>query len=286
MQFTIEVDGYSHVYTAVGDAERPAVIMIHGWNSYRGMWDGTIEALQHDYYCLALDMLGFGDSEKPHHADFSIEAQARRVLTFVETLGIDQFILMGHSMGGQVGLYIASELAPERVISLVNVAGVVTGKIKWQAILFSPIIHLAYYLPFMVSFARQFVRIPFVAKLAFGSLFYDVNGIPYADWEGDRRVSVQSGSHIASSRALRALKRENLSDRLANISAPTLIIFGQQDGLVPLSEAEIAHSNIMDSQLIIYDKCGHFPLYERKSDYLNAIHQFLQQPESLIPPTN
>ena len=84
MQHTIEIDGHCHVYTSVGNSEKPAVVMIHGWNSYRGMWDGTIETLQHDYYCLALDLLGFGDSEKPRQADFSIEAQAKRVLTFAE----------------------------------------------------------------------------------------------------------------------------------------------------------------------------------------------------------
>jgi pimeloyl-ACP methyl ester carboxylesterase len=277
MEPTIDLDGYRHVYTAVGEPTYPAVIMLHGWNSYRGMWDSTIDVLQADYYCVALDLLGFGDSDKTSHADFSIEAQSKRVIAFVDALGIDEFILIGHSMGGQIGIYIASKLAPERVVRLIDVAGVLTGKIKWQPKLFTPMIHLAYYLPFLVTVSRQLVRIPLIAKLGFHSLFYDVFAVPYAEWDGDRRVSVQAGSHVASSMALQALQSENLSANLADISAPTLIIFGQQDGLVPLSEARLAHTEIADSQLIIYDTCGHFPMYERKADYLDAVCQFLQQ---------
>src|SRR5262245_3749150 len=89
----------------------PPALMIHGWFSYRGVWQSTLEALQARHYCVALDQLGFGASDKPRDGDYRIEAHARRVLDVADTLGLERFALLGHSMGGQVALCVAARLA-------------------------------------------------------------------------------------------------------------------------------------------------------------------------------
>src|ERR1051326_1279433 len=75
------------MYTASGDPSKPLLIMIHGWLSYRGVWRTTVPALQDRFYCVAVDLLGFGDNDKPVEADYSIAAQAQRIVALADELG-------------------------------------------------------------------------------------------------------------------------------------------------------------------------------------------------------
>ena len=126
---SIKLNNHQLTYTTAGRPDNPPLLMIHGWFSHRGVWQQTVEALKNDYYCVTVDLLGFGDSDKPADADYGINAQAERILCLADILGFDRFTLIGHSMGGQTALCIASMLAPERVSKLVNVAGVVSARL-------------------------------------------------------------------------------------------------------------------------------------------------------------
>lgn len=272
---TLNINGQRVVYQTDGDPSNPPMIFIHGWNSYRGMWAQTIAFLQTRYYCISLDLLGYGESSKPNQADFSIDAQAKRVLAVADALNVDQFALMGHSMGGQISTYITARLAPERVTCLIDVAGIVSGKPRRGILLISPMISLSYYAPVFVWIARQATRIPMFGKLGFRFLFHRVNSVPYAEWAGDRRVSVQARSHIASHWGLKALRAVDLRDDLVNIQIPTLVIFGAQDNLVALHDGEIMRDRVRDCQLIVFDECGHYPMYEQKTAYFDILSEFL-----------
>lgn len=111
----IEVEGYKIVYDEYGNANNPAIILLHGWFSYRGVWKQIAGLLEGNYYCVAVDLLGFGDSDKPEKADYSIEAQSKRIVEIAQGLGLDRFSIIGHSMGGQIAMCVASLIAPEKV---------------------------------------------------------------------------------------------------------------------------------------------------------------------------
>ena len=116
-------------YAISGRENSPALIMIHDWMSHYGVWDQTIKVLKLSHQCIAMDLLGFGDSPKPDNGDYSIPAQARRVLTLANHLELESINLIGHAMGGQIALYLALKLAPERVNKIICVAGMVSGKV-------------------------------------------------------------------------------------------------------------------------------------------------------------
>jgi len=116
-------------YTASGDPSNPLLIMVHGWLSHRGVWRTTVPALQERFYCVAVDLLGFGDNEKPDDGDYRIAAQAQRIVALADELGFQKFNLLGHSMGGQIAVHVAALDAPERVERLVTVGGVTTGRL-------------------------------------------------------------------------------------------------------------------------------------------------------------
>jgi pimeloyl-ACP methyl ester carboxylesterase len=250
--------------------------MIHGWLSYRGVWRQTMPTLAESYHCIGIDLLGFGESDKPAEADYSIEAQARRVLQLTDALGYDRFGLMGHSMGGQIALYIAANLAPERVDKLVNVAGVVSARLM-PAIeqLNYPFIALAKNFPQLYSLWHYFFRYDWFVREVFKSWFYCWEAVPFESWAVDRSMAIRPEVYMSAYQAGRAIRRMDLNPYLAKIMAPTLTIFGQQDAVVPVRDGHLAQARIPDSRLVLIDECGHFPMYEKTAQYLAALRRFL-----------
>jgi pimeloyl-ACP methyl ester carboxylesterase len=102
-----------------------------------------------------------------------------------------------------------------------------------------------------------------------------MNAIPYSTWADDRYVAIQPGSHIPSHRAAQGIRACDMSAYLTKIVCPTLIIFGKYDGIVPLSDGGLAYQSISDSQFVVIDNCGHYPMYEKSDEYLAILTPFL-----------
>lgn len=269
--------GYHLTYSTMGQPENTPIIMIHGWLSHRGVWESTMKHLSNDYYCVAVDLLGFGDSDKPRTNEYTIEAQGKRILELADHLGFERFILCGHSMGGMISLYIGAELAPERVIRLVSVSGVVINRlmprVEWMAY---PLIAMAYYAPVVVSITRFLSRFKPAAGFIYRTWFYDMNNPPFETWEKDRQYSTQPGGSASAHWAGKAIHSLDLTCRLKQITAPTLAIFGKQDGTVYVNDGRLVEQGVPNSQLVLIDQCGHFPMYEKPEAYLKALREFLQ----------
>jgi pimeloyl-ACP methyl ester carboxylesterase len=270
------LDGHTLVYSTAGRPGAPPLLLVHGWFSFRGVWWQTMAALQDSHFCVALDLLGFGHSDKPEDADYSIEAQGRRILQLADILGLDRFDLAGHSMGGQIALCVASMLAPERVNRLVSVAGVVSARL-------TPLVENTVYRqteigmanPWLFDLARWLVRYRWYAYRSFRSWFHEMDAVPFDQWAVDRRMAFQPGIIVSAYKAGRAIHDLDLTAHLPRISAPTLAIFGRQDAVVLLSDGHLVDQHVPDSRLVLIDHCGHFPMYERPRQYLEALRGFL-----------
>jgi len=275
---TITLDGNLLTYSDVGRADAPPLILIHGWLSYRGVWRQTIEAFKEHYRCVAVDLLGFGDSDKPAEADYSIEAQGRRVLKLADALGIRQFTVIGHSMGGQIALCIASILAPERVTKVVSVSGVVAARLMPFVEKFTyKSVALAKSMPVLYDIMRWLLRYRWVAysPSGFRTWFYRMDVLPFEDWATDRYMAFQPGIHHAVYWAGEAIHGLNLTAHLPRITSPTLAIFGCQDAVVPVSDGELVKKHVPNGQLALLDQCGHFPMYEMPERYTAILSDFL-----------
>jgi len=272
-------DGHELVYTTAGQPGAPAVVLIHGWTSYHGVWQQTMEAFKDGHYCVAMDLLGFGNSAKPRDGDYSIEAQGQYVLQLADTLKLDSFTLIGHSMGGQIALCIASMLAPERISKLVSVSGVVAARLTLIAERegFRDM-RLGKLLPFYYAIARWAVRNPSVARRSsFRNWFHDMDAIPYESWEIDRQMTLQTNARFSNAEALSAIYSLDLTDHLSKITCPTLAIFGRQDAIVPIADGHLVEQHVSNSRLVLIDRSGHFPMYEQAQQYLNAVGAFLTE---------
>lgn len=273
--------GYTLHYSVAGSPDAPPVLMIHGYDSSRYVWRTTFPALENDFFCVAIDLLGHGNSPIDPQGDYSIVAQGQRVLALADHLGLERFALIGHSMGGQIALCIAGLLAPERVSKLIDVAGVVTGKLMpgvSRTILASiKLLHGVPVLPPLIEafFRYASPRFKLPARYQFSSWFYDFNALDFDWWRIDRELTNQPGSRHTWYRALIALETFDARPHLPQITAPTLIIFGTEDHVVPLNDGQLALEHIPHRQLNLMENCGHFPMYEQPESFTDKVRDFL-----------
>ena len=210
----ISVDGQKITYRTAGDPSNPPIVMVHGWLSHSRVWRFQMEQLQATHFCIAIDLLGFGDSDSPRNGDYSIEAQGRRVLALADALNLDKFTLMGHSMGGQIAIFIAAVLAPGRVTRLIDVGGVVSGALAWWPKYISKNqMWLGQVAPFLVPPTVWLFRVPWVSKVAFGVWFHIAP--PFEVWAEDRERAMQPGTIPSGYPAVRAIMTTDLVQKTA-----------------------------------------------------------------------
>jgi len=260
-------------YLHRGDPSAPLVILIHGWLSHGGIWDHTMNALKDRYQLAAIDLLGHGHSDKPADADYSIAAQSARAIALADHLGAKTFTVIGHSMGGQIALYMAIH-HPERVTRVIDVSGVAAGLLSgYIRFVVEPIFALGMRFPAIWNFSRLAMRFPLYRAIFDYPIFHHFWNVPLMG--ESRELAMIPGIEIPAYRDLVEIPRANLIGDMACIEAPVLIVFGKYDRTVPLINGEIAHEQIPGSQLVILDDCGHDPMDEQPARYLAAVEAFL-----------
>lgn len=275
----LTIDGLRIAYTAKGSASKPPVILIHGIMSHRGVWTRTMEALKDRFFCVAIDLPGFGESDKPRNGDYGIDRQAKRTLEVADHFGFDRFTVIGHSMGGQIATYLAASLAPQRVHKLISVDGVVTGRLadKVQT-LTHRMVTFGEKFPAVYRFSRVLVEWKLLASWLFEPWFYEPGRLPFDSWKLDRRMAMNPEIAYSTPKAWASLIATNLTPCLSDISTPALVIFGKQDRTVPVEQAYLFKEQLPSAQLLVLEQCGHFPMYEKFDEYMASLEAFLKEP--------
>lgn len=273
----LQIENEHIAYTATGSPTNPPIIFVHGLMSHRGVWSRTIEILKESFYCIAFDLPGFGDSDKPEDIDYAIAKQAECVLKVADHFGFDKFVVTGHSMGGQISAYLAATLAPERIHKLVFVDGVVTGKLSdhLQNVT-RRMVGLGQKIPAVYHLMRPLRNWKPFAYWAFQSWHCKIKEIPFDSWAIDRDYASRSSIAKSTPKAWASVNATDLTPILKNITASTLILFGKQDGTVPVEQAHLFKEKLPAAQLTIIDPCGHFPMYEAFDIYIQRVQEFLK----------
>jgi pimeloyl-ACP methyl ester carboxylesterase len=254
--------------------EGPPLIFIHGLS---GCWQNWLENIPHfaeRHRVVALDLSGFGESELPHE-DISIPGYGRFVDAFLGAIGVERATLVGNSMGG----FIAAETAishPSRVekLVLVSAAGGPTlsdwnsshgHRLARAARLFAPVAAAA--------FARRehLVRRPRLRAM----LLYKIARHP-ALLEPELCYEVASGAGKPGFLdALQAIFDYDIRDRIPDIQCPALIIWGQNDEIVPVQDASEYERMIPGARKVIFEDTGHVPMLERPARFNRLVDEFL-----------
>jgi pimeloyl-ACP methyl ester carboxylesterase len=262
---SVTIFGAKIRFLEAGDATKPKVILLHGLGANADSWQSNpmasnIAALAAQFHVFAPDQVGFGKSDKPL-LKYRVGTYADFLDKFMSELKIEKASLIGNSMGGWVAGLTAIKY-PNRVEKLVlaDAAGIIPANVNTDAI---------YQLN---NSTRDEIRANL--KLIFANPLLQ-NNEALVDQFMTARVAANDGYTINS--LIESIKRKEdfLNDRLSEIKKPTLIIWGKQDGLLPVSDASVFNKGIAGSQLVIFDNCGHVPQFEKAAEFNKAVLDFL-----------
>jgi pimeloyl-ACP methyl ester carboxylesterase len=269
----IEIDGETLYYVhAPGSGE--TVVLIHGFGGSTVTWASLVPALAAaGYDVYAIDLLGFGLSEKGWRYDYSHAAQARRVVQFMDARGIDRADIVGHSMGGDVAAYIALNY-PERVNRLVLVsAAILVGDTRLSVPQFV----------LDVSFLRQWARLvmrhvlaPEFEGLLLGASYDDAMITPEIE-AGYRRALNTPDWDLGLLGIMRDMNRSTLPAPLSDIQAPTLILWGTEDTWVSPQDGVRLEQMIPDATRVELARAGHLPMHEVPEAFNAELVAFLDR---------
>ena len=269
---TIEVGDIRTRYWAVGERGTP-VILLHGLGGFIENWDLNIAALAQERREYAFDLPGFGRSGKPE-VRYTIPYLTAFVHKFMAALDIEKAALMGESMGGTISVQFALQY-PDQVEKLVLAASGGLGK---EVSIYLRIMTIPILGEYLVRPSRK--GSAELQKL----LFFD-HGLINDEWiEEDYQMSLQPGAQRCLLSALRSkvniwgVRREIYSpilEKLEKIEVPTLIIWGEQDQILPVAHAYTAAERLQDARLNIFDGCGHMPNIEHPDKFNAIVNEFL-----------
>jgi len=267
----VEVDGAEIHYQEFGDRSKPTLILVHGFTASVYVWKTVAPRLADaGFHVIAIDLVGFGYSEKPAWFDYSIQSQARMISRFMDRLGIGTATLVGSSYGGAVVLTVALDY-PERVEKLVLANSVINDEPRRH-----PILQLAsvpgigeVVTPFLID-SKIFIRLRMHNTLA------PINHHLITDdrVESIIRPLAAADGHRSVLSTGRNWKADRIEHDLEQINQPTLIVWGEEDTVVPIRHAETLYDSIVHSRLVVLKDCGHVPMEERPDIFTALVSEF------------
>jgi len=268
----MEIDGARVSYVDIGEGPGPPVVFVHGLG---GNWQNFLENLPRiarERRALAVDLPGFGNSELPPEP-ITISGYARFVDAFCERLDLGPVAIVGSSMGGFIGAEIAISF-PERAdrLALVGAAGIsITTLHRRPTLTAARISTLIGVGEISAARARDVVRRSRLRYVALSAVVRHPNLIqPALAYELVRGAGKQG--YVG---ALEALMTYDFRDRLPEIGCPTLVVWGSEDMMVPVRDADEFERLIPDARKLLMANTGHGPMFERPQTFNRHMLDFL-----------
>jgi pimeloyl-ACP methyl ester carboxylesterase len=262
----IDVDGLKVYYKETGPQGAPALLLLHGFGSSLQAWDDWSLKLEQKYRLIRLDLPGFGLTGASPANDYSEEKDLAILTHFVDKLGLEKFSVVGHSMGGKMAWSLAAS-QPERVQALVLMAP--DGFPETKDIGTKP-----YEVPAIMGLIK-YVLPKYLVRKSIEPAFAE------ADALNDALVNRYFDMLRAPGVRGAILERSNQTiytnpvPRLKAIKAPTLLIWGEQDQMIPSTNAQSYANVLSNSTTVLIPKLGHLLQEEQPEKGLAAVMQFL-----------
>ena len=273
---TTTLDNLEISYVKEGTGQQ-TLVFLHGLSSNSDAWSKNIEVLKKDYTCIALDLPGYGKSSKPE-ADYTASYFAEIVHQFIEKLELKDVILIGHSMGGQASIKLAT-MYPDNIQKLILVApaGLEQFSKKSANVMKSFFTVASVKNTTDAQIEKNYALNFYVQPEEVSKMIEDRKHIKDAsDFEANCEAIVKSVSGMLD---------DPVYNDLEHISQPTLVIFGNQDMLIPNryfnptltteTVGQIALENIQNATLEFVKDAGHFVQFEKPKEVNELIQKFV-----------
>jgi pimeloyl-ACP methyl ester carboxylesterase len=268
--------GIQLAYMDEGSGDK-TILFIHGLGSYAKAWQKNIAALKENFRCIAVDLPGYGKSDKGDYA-YSMTFYGEQIKSMIAKLNLQNVYLAGHSMGGQIAM-VTGLRYPDLIkgLILINPAGFEEfseGEKEWfREVMTVDLVKLTPVQTIRANVVTNFYEMPEDAEFMITDRIA-LRGAKDFEWYC-----------YAVTKSVAGMVDQPVIHKLGKIRQPTLIIFGENDNLIPnpflhggttLSIAQIGADKIPDNQLLMLAECGHFSQFERPVEVNNAIIDFVK----------
>jgi pimeloyl-ACP methyl ester carboxylesterase len=261
----------AHVHFRIrGAAGAPVLLLLHGSNATLFTWEPWSKALSDHFRVVSVDLPAHGLTGPTANHDYTQAGMANFVLAFADKLGLKTFALAGNSMGGGVAAYFAEE-HPARVskLILVDAAGLPFKASEGTPLAFRlariPVLNLV----LLHVTPRAIVTEGLDKAIVHKSIINDA----MIDWYWD--FARMEGTRRATMERFQLPFDTYAADHSAALKMPTLILWGEQDRLIPVSVAHDWHKAVPGSTLIVYPATGHIPMEEVADQSAADVRKFL-----------
>jgi len=266
---SVDVEGVQYFYREVGENNPDTILMIHGFLGSSYDFIDVMNQLKDRYHVIAVDMIGFGLSEKPINFHYAKQNQAEGLVKFLDTLEIEEVTIMAHSMGGEVSIHLAHDF-PDYVKEMILIGS--GGYVEENP---NPLMPAN--LPMVVY--DYVVRNYYIQRTFFLSAYaqdeIDTGRITYHDFDEMYYVNKTIPGNI-----LQAFTRDNDSGstnaKLALVRQPTLLIWGEFDSFIPLAtgiKLQLAMADV--AQLVVMEDAGHLPFDTYFEEFMIHVEEFI-----------
>jgi pimeloyl-ACP methyl ester carboxylesterase len=269
----VEVDGTQVNYVDIGEGELEPIVFVHGLGGQWQNWLENIPRAAQERRVIALDLPGFGLSPMPPEG-LTIPGYGRHVDALCEKLGLGRVDMIGNSMGGFVAAEVAIQF-PQRIdqLVLVSAAGIASADVAKAPILTigrvmsAVAAHSLAGDRFLASRPKSRHRVLALVARHPSRLKADLA------YEGFLKGAGKPGFQPA----LRACLNYDFRDRLPEIRRPTLIVWGENDSIIPVRDAHEFERLIPDSRKLVMKETGHVPMAERPNTFNDLMLKFLAE---------
>jgi len=268
-------------YRIRGPENAPVLLLLHGSNASLFTWEPWSKTLADQFRIVSVDLPGHGLTGATANRDYSQAGMAAFVLAFADKLGLTKFALAGNSMGGGVAARFAEE-HPDRVsaLILVDAAGMPFRQGEGTPLAFR-LLRQAWLRPLFSHLdPKPLVREGLSDAIVRKQILTEAMIDQYADFArmaGSREATAERFSQYS------ATDSAFVKDHIGALTMPVLILWGEQDHLIPVATAATWHDAIPGSKVIIYAETGHIPMEELADQTALDVRKFLGGPVRMVP---
>ncbi len=261
----IDIDGLEVHYRIEGQG--PDLVLVHGTAASLHTWDDWTELLKDQFRIIRFDLPAFGLTGPNKERDYSIQAYTDFLNSFTEALALDSFSIAGNSLGGGIAWSYAAQY-PERVEKLILIDA--TGIPDDQGD--PPVFKMARN-PILGTLFEFLTPKAFIKK-NMKEVYYDDSKVTDELVTRYHDMALREGNRIAF-RDRAHVVNPDITDQLAKITAPTLIIWGEEDEWIPVESGYILQEKINIAELAIMEEMGHVPMEEDPETSAAITREFL-----------
>jgi pimeloyl-ACP methyl ester carboxylesterase len=256
------------------EGKGPPLLLIHGFGASTYTWRHLAPELAKNYRVIAVDLKGFGQSDKPFDGRYSVYDQAELLAQLIEDKDLRDLTLVGHSFGGGVALLLALE-ANQRL------DGRITRLVLLDSIAYPqniPVFFRLLDVPLVSQLGVRMVPPSVQTRVALRIAYFDDSKIDPEEVElYAAPLKTAAGKHaiIHSARQIVPEDIAELSERYKTIELPTLILWCDHDRIVPLEVGIKLRRTLPNSTLRLIEDCGHMPQEEQPASTLALIKGFI-----------